>query len=1289
MRFCYGAIRLIDSDDSILLINGVNKNLTYSIDQSFTKYVIPKSPDAGYITTETDGYKLHKIDGSYWLFDSDGLITDMYDSNGNHVSFEWTDSKLTVIRTDNGGSFGLFYNESGLLRGFMTPDSKIVLYSYDDVCQLKTVSYTNRDDYPDVNETWEYVYQEYSESGLVIGSNNKLLNDFKLISVKGPDGISWLTSEYTEGKVTTQHWGDGTVSYDYHEEDNYTDVTDRRGYLTRYYYNSIGQQTRVEMYDPNNPTSPFVNVNQYDSKHNLTYNICQNGSSAHYEYDDMNNCTKMVFDPNDGINGPTEVSMTYESTFNKIKSITDAKNNSYYFTYDYEDASYESDSGNLMKVVLPEVSYNGSNVNPEYRFTYNEYGQIETIINPDSIVTFYSHDSLGRVNSITFDYGSSSQCKNIEISYSYDKYGNIDVVTTPTGEEIDYDFDKLSRLAQIQDQLGHITQYQYSAWGKVKKIQAQLGDEFNEDTAYTVEYGYGVSNMLTSVTNSLGYTSFFRYDKSGNTSAIIDPEGRDAVNQYQTKYHYDARSLKTAIVYPESSRTNYVYDYMGNLRCIEDSAGNITRYDYDGFNRISKIYYPDEISDPNFADPNFAYFDDTAIDWSDNLCETFEYDNNSNITLNVKRDNSYIKYSYDNLNRIEYMELYNADNVLKKKYIYDYDLAGRILNITEQSSGQTLTNNYNYDRLGNVTDFDSQYGYYTGYTYDNYGRQEKLIYPDGSFVTYHYDAANRITDIKDDSSTPVTIVHYDYDELSRYVTVTYANGTSISYDYSDLDDSIDDNKGDTIASIVNTFVSGGEIEYSYTYDKVGNCLTKSLNDTTTVAYTYDNNYQLTYVYDNNGIVWGDYVYDNILNRINAYEQDSVNISFDNYVDSLNHYCLFTDYIKPATIVPEYDDNGNMTFDGSYHYVYNSENQLVELWDEYNTYQLATYVYDFSGRRVSKTANGVVTDYVYDGSQVIAEYVDGCLAKKYIAGPWLDQPIAMITVAGENEIWYYYHRDRQGNIIALSSETGSLVEKYEYTPYGMPLVCDDVNTFIGTESCCGNPYMFTGRRYDSESGLYYYRARMYSPQLGRFMQVDPLRYYDSMNLYQYCGNNPVNLLDPMGLEYCVNPRPLPSPRPKPKKPMANASRDRMLPPLDSSEPGPPSGGYLQALNDYNKQRHYNRNSYQEGKLPKGCDEAKNNGWKKMSTMQSSYHRNGKDAKNNTKWVSPDGRMEAVYNGHGYLDNSPANRGTYNFTSPYEDPWGHFRDDVYPYYRYGNSPDDPTPLRKRIFGAYCPF
>lgn len=103
------------------------------------------------------------------------------------------------------------------------------------------------------------------------------------------------------------------------------------------------------------------------------------------------------------------------------------------------------------------------------------------------------------------------------------------------------------------------------------------------------------------------------------------------------------------------------------------------------------------------------------------------------------------------------------------------------------------------------------------------------------------------------------------------------------------------------------------------------------------------------------------------------------------------------------------------------------------------------------------------------------------------------------------------------MIALSNISGDVTERYSYSAFGEPTV----HGGLLNKSSVGNPYMFTARRYDFESGLYYYRARMYSPKLGRFLQPDPIGYYDSMNLYQYCGNNPINRIDPLGLNWFTN------------------------------------------------------------------------------------------------------------------------------------------------------------------------
>jgi RHS repeat-associated protein len=145
-------------------------------------------------------------------------------------------------------------------------------------------------------------------------------------------------------------------------------------------------------------------------------------------------------------------------------------------------------------------------------------------------------------------------------------------------------------------------------------------------------------------------------------------------------------------------------------------------------------------------------------------------------------------------------------------------------------------------------------------------------------------------------------------------------------------------------------------------------------------------------------------------------------------------------------------------------------------------------------------------YLYDNDRAVAEYNGtGTLLRKYIYGPGLDEPIMMIVPGDPNETVYYYHYDNLGSVIGLTNDTGAWVEKYAYTLYGKPAAASTV----------GNPYMYTGRRLDTETGLYYYRARFYDPNLRRFIETDPIGFDGGMNLYAYVGNNPLNWIDPWG------------------------------------------------------------------------------------------------------------------------------------------------------------------------------
>jgi RHS repeat-associated protein len=208
-------------------------------------------------------------------------------------------------------------------------------------------------------------------------------------------------------------------------------------------------------------------------------------------------------------------------------------------------------------------------------------------------------------------------------------------------------------------------------------------------------------------------------------------------------------------------------------------------------------------------------------------------------------------------------------------------------------------------------------------------------------------------------------------------------------------------------------------------------------------------------------------------------------------------------VPAAGLTYVYDANGNLstktTGSDTWAYTWNAENQLTRVTK--NGAEMAIFKYDPVGRRVEKVAGGVTTTWAYDGEDILRE-TRGTVTTTYIHGSGIDEPLAKVDAAGNTT---YLHADGLGSIVKETNSVGEVVLTRQYDAWG------------NLEAGADQPgYAFTGREWDPEINLYYYRARYYDPKVGRFIGEDPIRFAAGVNFYPYAANAPADFTDPSGL-----------------------------------------------------------------------------------------------------------------------------------------------------------------------------
>lgn len=884
-----------------------------------------------------------------------------------------------------------------------------------------------------------------------------------------------LTFTYTGSRLTSVSDGnDRSISFSVDSSGNLASFTDPLGQTITHEYVQPGLMSKVFL--PENPTVPIV-TNTFDSQARVMSQTRTDTGTTNYYF---------AGSRSEGVDALGHPHIMYWNENGSLVKEVNALGQITLYDFDGLDR--------LIKTTLPEgnsieLEYDNKNNLLTSRLKAKPSAPTSDIINSYTYHSTWNKpltETDGRGNTTNFTYSSTT---GRLLTIERPQIGG----QTPT---VALTYNARGQLLTRTDETGIVSKMIYDS--STEKLLSTIHDfGSSPHLNLTVSFDYDAVGNVTSITDPRGNTATVSYDDdrkvTQNKTAPVSP----LIEGFVTNFAYDQNNRLTSTQRETGNTLNpwqtfsRAYTPAGDLASATDPTGNVRDYTQDQLSRLSKM------TDAEGRSFEFSYDEldrvSSAQDPELNTAVTRGYTTNGKSAF--LRDALYNNIAHNSTTSYEYD---GFDRLVKTTYPgstseqLTYDDNSNVLTITNRA-GQVIT--MTYDALNRQITKSPQGLPTQTMSYDLAGRLKKVSTPavtgdptSGDFE-FFYDSAGRLYQQKSPDGKTLT---FDLDENGNKTRLTYPDGYFVDYSF------------DEINRLTDIKLNGASTAAAhFDYNPLSQRTKLTYGNGCMTDYSYENNYDLNslvHTFANSSVTYS-YTFDRI-HQVKDQEVSDPLFMFDPVASLTTNYAAVNTLNQYPTVggtAIEYNDNGCMTSDGTWTFSYDSLNRMTGATI---TGASVSFLYDPLNRQIEKNVGGVKKHFLHDGIQLIADYdSSGSLLNRFVYGPGMDEPLIQITSGGTLT---YYHQDRQSSLIASTDASGNVVTRNSYGPFGE------------TDSSLSVPVGYTGQRFDSETGLYNYKSRYYSPVLGRFLQPDPIGYAGTLNLYAYTANSPISLRDPLGL-----------------------------------------------------------------------------------------------------------------------------------------------------------------------------